>query len=147
MPGGYSRNGRTTNASLTEKDVRFIRSSFERGDFTARELARKYGVGTESIRRIIRWDTWTWVSEEGEGYVAPKKIEFSPEEIKASQERFLRMLERGEGGENPFVTRGEDEPSGAGMERLAQEIEKASAGNRLLESLTEKPVPDEGEKK
>lgn len=52
-----SRNG---NSTLTESDVRAIRASRE----SPRRLAEFYGLGVETIRRILRRESWAWLPEE-----------------------------------------------------------------------------------
>lgn len=52
-----SRNG---NSTLTESDVRAIRASRE----SPRHLAAFYGLGVETIRRILRRESWAWLPEE-----------------------------------------------------------------------------------
>lgn len=85
----YSPKGRTARADLTEADVRSIRSRAALG-ISTRQLAQEYTVGFETIRRILRWETWRWVSEEGSGAVLPPPA--SPAEIEASKARFLAMI-------------------------------------------------------
>jgi len=67
--GGYSPQGRAARASLTEADVRRIRQLGAEGVPT-RKLADTYSMTPEAIRRILRWETWRWVSEEGAGFEA-----------------------------------------------------------------------------
>lgn len=86
----YSKGGRTARAELTEAAVRGIRSKAALGA-SVRKLAQEYDIGFETIRRILRWETWRWVSEEGEGSVY-KPVEVSPEQIAASEARFRRLI-------------------------------------------------------
>lgn len=84
-----SRNG---NSTLTESDVRAIRASRE----SPRRLAEFYGLGVETIRRILRRESWAWLPEE------PADQESAAAGTsKASAERLLEILnqmpEKGEG--------------------------------------------------
>jgi hypothetical protein len=50
------------SAVLNEDAVRRIRKLASEG-WTTRALVQEFDVGFETIRRIIRWETWRWVSE------------------------------------------------------------------------------------
>ena len=53
--------GKTGNSNLTENDVRRIRAA---GKTTpTRQLAEAYGIGVETVRKILRRDTWQWVTD------------------------------------------------------------------------------------
>lgn len=55
-------SSRTGNAALREADVRQIRRL---GPTTpTRDLAEAYGVGMETVRKILRRDSWKWLAEE-----------------------------------------------------------------------------------
>lgn len=79
---GYSKQGRTTRAKVTELEVRRMRREAEAGT-SARDLARRFGLSTETVRRILRWETWAWVSEEDDGsqppapYAQPSEVELA----------------------------------------------------------------------
>lgn len=47
------------NAKITEESVRALRRLAD--THTPKELARIYGLGLETVRRILRRDTWAWV--------------------------------------------------------------------------------------
>ena len=49
---------------LTVEDVRQIKIIHSRGQQTPRELARFYRVGAETIRRILRGETWLSVTDQ-----------------------------------------------------------------------------------
>lgn len=84
----YSPQGRGARGKVDEAAVRRIRQLAGQGQST-RALADAYGLTPEAVRRIVRWDTWRWVSEEGAGFVQPVA---DPEDIAASQERLLASL-------------------------------------------------------
>lgn len=90
----YSKKGRIARAELTEAAVRGIRLKYAQGA-SVRELVQEYDVGFETIRRIIRWETWRWVSDEGPGGIAaPSPVvpkELSKEDMAASLARTLAL--------------------------------------------------------
>lgn len=126
----HSRKGRTTGAVLNEAAVRSMRLR----DSKLRELgqaldvraeARMLGVGPETIRRILRWDTWCWVGEEGPGATAADwQQPASAVAVGASKERFLQLA----AAEGLL-------PEGAGLARLHVEATKAERPTRLLQEL------------
>ena len=61
-------NSRTGNAQLKEADVRMIRQLA--GTQSVRELAEIYCVGMETVRKVLRRDSWKWIAEEVD-YDAP----------------------------------------------------------------------------
>ena len=97
-----------TNASLSEAEVRSIRLRARTERASVRLLAQEYGVGAETIRRVLRWETWAWVSEEGPGATPQEHAAAEQAAAKASLERLHaaldaarkpdEMLERLEGG-------------------------------------------------
>ena len=89
---GHSREGRTTNASLNEEAVRRIRLMHRQGEST-RVLAKEYGVGVETVRRVLRWETWAWVSEEGSGAEAEdwQHPPLTQEEKDAAERSLLKL--------------------------------------------------------
>lgn len=52
---------RMGNAQLTEDEVRAIRRLAH--VHSAREIAKLYGLGAETIRRLLRGETWAWVKD------------------------------------------------------------------------------------
>ena len=61
---------------MTEFEVRNIRLRWAKhlegeAPTSVRDLAFEHKVGRETIRRILRWETWAWLAEEGPG--APAK--------------------------------------------------------------------------
>jgi hypothetical protein len=56
-----------------------------------RDLAKEYGVSTETIRRIDRGDTWGWLIPESPEIVARKQL--SDEEMKRLADESLARLE------------------------------------------------------
>lgn len=55
-----SANG---NAKLTEDDVRLIRALYEQGGFTYYDIADKFDVHFETIRRVIKRRLWAHVDD------------------------------------------------------------------------------------
>ena len=94
------RKAQITNTRLTEADVRSMRLRHAQGVASVRDLSAEFGLAAESVRKIIRRETWATVSDEGPG--APAEAWRGPEptreEILASQQRLLGML-RAEGGQ------------------------------------------------
>lgn len=45
-------------AKLTPEDVREIRRIYRSGEMNQPELAKKYGVGTATVNRLISRETW-----------------------------------------------------------------------------------------
>lgn len=84
---------RVGNAQFTDEQVRRIRregalwNMGEPGGRDPREQAEIYGVGTETIRRILRRDTWNWLPD-----VEVKTEDMLQKEAEASQERMTRMM-------------------------------------------------------
>ena len=105
-------NPRAPRALLTEADVRRIRRLAP--TTPTRQLADDFGIGLETVRRIVRWDTWRWVSEDE----APAR-ELSLAEIEASKARFLEKMGL---------------PS-LGLTRLQAEVAKLHKGDDLLGEL------------
>ena len=80
---------RKANASLSEDEVRLIRRLGDSGEQTPRELAAFFSVGLETIRRILRRDTWSWLSQEPLSASADKDLE---ELANESAQRLLETL-------------------------------------------------------
>ena len=111
---------RAPRASLTEAAVRSIRRRHTQGEASVKDLAREYGLGAETIRRILRWETWAWVGEAGPGAPAEAWAP-RPEDLAASQARLLALASGA--------------PTGAGLARLQQEAAVAGRGGRLVDEL------------
>ena len=60
---GIWNGKRSARTSLTDADVRAIRASAASGALNARELGELYGVGAETVRRILRRETWMHLGE------------------------------------------------------------------------------------
>jgi transposase-like protein len=58
------KGSQNVNSTLDEGKVRMIRQAAKQG-VTAGQMARLYGVSAETIRRVIRYETWAWLSDEG----------------------------------------------------------------------------------
>ncbi len=72
--------------TLREQDVMRIRELARKGQVNTREMARVYGVSLESIRRVIRGDTWMNLAQ-------PKDETELLREAAASAERFRLAIE------------------------------------------------------
>jgi len=88
------RPAQRTNTRLTEADVRSMRLRHAQGKASTRELSLEYGLATESVRKILRRETWAMVSEEGPGAPAEAWVRPPPsdEEIAASLKRFQALI-------------------------------------------------------
>lgn len=76
--------GKTGNSSLTEADVRQIRRV---GATTpTRQIAEAYGIGVETVRKIIRRDTWQWVTDAVSDDVLMERA-------RESEARIVRLME------------------------------------------------------
>lgn len=83
---GYSIKGRATNAKLGEADVRRMRREHSLGLKTPRQLAQEFGLAAETVRKVLRYETFAWVGEEGPGGMPPAVLpqgDFSPEAVLA----------------------------------------------------------------
>lgn len=82
---------RTGNAVLVENDIRQIRLLARTQ--TVRELSDAYGVGMESIRKIIRRDSWKWVADEIDFDAAAQPLtELQKQAARQSAERLQELL-------------------------------------------------------
>ena len=100
----YSPRGRTARATLSEADARQIRFRAKMKGATSRELAADYKVGMETIRRVLRWETFAWVGEEGPGATAEEWEKAMPPLIIPSPEDFFAR--HGLAAHNAGPTRG-----------------------------------------
>lgn len=108
-----------TNSSLTEVDVRAMRLQHALGQASPKQLAAAYKVAVETVRKILRWETWGWVSEEGPGATheqwAGGKPALTDDAIAASKARFMAGL--------------------SGPARLQQEVTALKRTDKLLDEL------------
>lgn len=81
---------REANARLTRGDVVKVRELSREGH-SARAIAQAYGVGIETIRRVLRGDTWAWLIE---GTGTPAALEQQQRVIEESRTALERLLER-----------------------------------------------------
>lgn len=132
--GRGKQNG---NARLTEMDVRAIRKLAEVDHVGPREIARMYLVSTETVRRILRRETWNWLAD-----VPRKSEEELTAEAKASQAKVLQMLGMAApDAESSLASRNasaapvaaSDGPEGSGLNRLVKESSKL--GDSMLNEL------------
>jgi hypothetical protein len=94
---------------LTEDDVRRARRLASQGQLNVREFARICGVGTETLRRAVRGDTW--------GHVSEVEIR-SDTELQSAAESSYEKLQR--------LLAAEKERKGAG-DAMVQELTSESA--------------------
>jgi len=47
---------------LTDREVRIIRSAAKRSDYDAYNLSMRFNVSEETIRRVVRWETYKCAS-------------------------------------------------------------------------------------
>ena len=60
------RYGKTHgNSKLSVEQVLEIRALYKTGEYTTRELARKFSVSQNCTQRIIKRDTFDWLKEDG----------------------------------------------------------------------------------
>lgn len=97
------KQGRANGAAvLTEAQVRVIRQKSVEEGMSAPQLARIYRVSAETIRRILRGETWNWLDDE------PRAIqqrvedtplpESTPETRAAAAASFARLQAKLAGG-------------------------------------------------
>jgi hypothetical protein len=79
---------RQANTRLTAQDVLHIRQLAETG-YQVRQIAQAYGVGMETIRRIVRRDTWDWLSDQLPTPLPPIVPPTRPEPLPPLQKREL----------------------------------------------------------
>ncbi len=70
---------------LTEQEVRHLRAKNRESPINAVEAAKMLGVGAETIRRMLRFETWP---NTGEGMT---ETELEPA-IEASKEKLARLM-------------------------------------------------------
>lgn len=121
----YSVKGRMTNAKVQEADVRRMRRLHVAGQASPRQLALEYGLATETVRKILRYETFAWVGEEGPGGVEPARL---PATAEPDPARFLARLQ----AEGLAVG---DAPTGEGLARLQAEATKLTRGDVLVKEL------------
>ena len=85
MSAKVPRGSRNGNAVLGEEDVRRIRASSD----SPQALAMIYGLGVETIRRIRRRETWSWLPDAPEGGGTPSDLPAA-----SSADRLLELLKQ-----------------------------------------------------
>ena len=88
---GYNVQGRRVNANLSDDEVRLCRRLHREGKATPRQLADRFNMAAESMRKCLRWETYGWVSENGPEPV--QRAEPTEAEIQASKDRFFGKLQ------------------------------------------------------
>jgi hypothetical protein len=59
--GNGPRGDSHCSSKLTENDVRQIRSLYASGEYSMRQLAKRFGVGSDQISRIVNRQKWAWL--------------------------------------------------------------------------------------
>ena len=94
-----SNKGRMFNSKLEEEDVRAIRVGVASGE-PMRLVASRFGVALDTVRKIVRRDTFAWVADDEQQMQYAQANPYQKEvqdEIAASLERLQRKLaEKGE---------------------------------------------------
>ena len=104
------------NAKITEESVRALRQLA--GRHTPKELARIYGLGLETVRRILRRDTWAWVEDIMPELDAVRNLEpLTQAEAAQAQASLERVL------------------AATGQARLGAEVEKHFRGDAMAREL------------
>lgn len=86
-----TRGTRNASAQLTEAQVQVIRRRYAAGA-TQGSLARVYQVSLNTIGRIVRFETWTWLGDEQVVVDVDNLPPVSGEEIAASLARLNAKL-------------------------------------------------------
>lgn len=89
------------NAAFTDAEVRRIRKDCEGGRVSYLELAKAWGCGMQTIRKIHRQETYSWVIDEGgeiktnnpeQSYTVETRQDKDELLIEESQKRFLERF-------------------------------------------------------
>ena len=128
---GYSRASRTSRAVLNEAAVRRLRLLFAQGTLNVKEQAELYNVGRETIRRIARWETLRWVSEEGEGATREDWVRSTPTEVEIQAS--LQKVLAAQGAAHPSLEEVLRRDAEAGAEQAAR------AADALKEAVGKSP--------
>lgn len=106
------------NAKITEESVRALRRLST--THTPKELAKIYRIGLETVRRILRRDTWAWVEDimpAGLGEMDTPVEPLTPAEQQAADASLARVL------------------AATGMGKLAAETAKHFRADGMVEEL------------
>lgn len=92
---GIYRGSKNANARLTEAEVRMIKTRLYTGE-SAPSISRDFYVSTETIRRIARGETWSWLdiadgSTEAQAQLASPKEVLQSDVEKSLAETLRRM--------------------------------------------------------
>ena len=107
------------NPKINAQTASLIRQKRAEGA-SVRSLADDFGLGIESVRKILRWESWRQAPE-----LAPRRPEPSSEEAATSLARLQALM----GGE----------ATGEGLARLNKEAAVLNKGAQLLDELACKP--------
>lgn len=110
------RRQQTGNASFSEEVVRKIRKLHE-GGHSPREIAEVYLVGIETIRKLLRGETYGWVTEAERAEGIAEGIMGIPDEVvdKEGLEILERLKQKG-------LIRGVEGSAAARMNREVKEV-------------------------
>lgn len=144
---GFKQGKANGAAVLTEAEVRVIRKMAREEGMSAPELARIYRVSAETIRRILRGETWNWLDEEPRERALPDyevPIPDSPElreSAAVSLEKFKAKMAQGQTPvyNIPLSSQEDEEREKRVAERMKQELEKHQAPDRMLDELLNPP--------
>lgn len=90
----YSKAELYGNAKFTDPTIRVIRRRGAAGEHP-RALAREYLCAPDTIRKILRWETYSLVAEVGVEEEVERKYVPAPGEVEASLARLQAKLEEG----------------------------------------------------
>lgn len=120
-PGDEMEKNRVNGAAkIDEFSVRRIRAASKEG-MTAPDLAALFGLAAETVRRIVRRETWAWVED---------RPPAAADEILASQERMFQMQEDIKAKRLPAETAEailEEIPQGSAVKHFAEPDEEKKA--------------------
>ena len=103
------------NAIFSDDEIRTIRRACDKGDASYVEIAQEYGCGMQTVRKIHRMETYTWVREE-------------------AAERPAAPVYSSDPGRDANT----DDLAAASLERLL-----ASGVRPIVEGATQEPTPQE----
>lgn len=102
---GYA--GSERNRQLDPNEVIWARTQFAQGAVTPRQLARQFGLGIESVRRMLRGDTYANIGE-----ALPRAEEVKQATTLDDGGALRRLLRESEALPPPLKPAEVDEPSG-----------------------------------
>jgi len=82
------------NAIFSDDEIRTIRRACDKGDASYVEIAQEYGCGMQTVRKIHRMETYTWVREEDEARVTTPVYSSDPGRDANTDDLAAASLER-----------------------------------------------------